>query len=140
MLIEQALSSLRGHVAGALACVFGCGGDRDASKRPLMAAVAEREAQHPVLTSDNPRSEDPLAILAQMRAGLAQPDAAHIEPDRAAAIARAVQGAAAHDVVLIAGKGHEDYQDIMGVKKPFSDVEQARAALQARGTDRGGAA
>ncbi len=136
----QALQPLARERGGALWCVIGCGGDRDASKRPLMAAAAEREAQHPVLTSDNPRSEDPLAILAQMRAGLAQPDAALIEPDRAAAIARAVQGAAAHDVVLIAGKGHEDYQDIMGVKKPFSDLEQARAALQARGTDNGGAA
>jgi UDP-N-acetylmuramyl-tripeptide synthetase len=136
----QALQPLARERGGALWCVIGCGGDRDASKRPLMAAAAEREAQHPVLTSDNPRSEDPLAILAQMRAGLAQPDAARIEPDRAAAIARAVQGAAAHDVVLIAGKGHEDYQDIMGVKKPFSDLEQARAALLARGTDNGGAA
>lgn len=136
----HALQPLARERGGALWCVIGCGGDRDASKRPLMAAVAEREARHAVLTSDNPRSEDPLAILAQMRAGLAQPDAALIEPDRAAAIARAVQGAAAHDVVLIAGKGHEDYQDIMGVKKPFSDLEQARAALQVRGTDRGGAA
>jgi len=136
----QALQPLARERGGALWCVIGCGGDRDASKRPLMAAAAEREAQHPVLTSDNPRSEDPLAILAQMRAGLAQPDAALIEPDRAAAIARAVQGAAAHDVVLIAGKGHEDYQDIMGVKKPFSDLEQARDALQARGGDNGGAA
>jgi UDP-N-acetylmuramoyl-L-alanyl-D-glutamate--2,6-diaminopimelate ligase len=136
----QALQPLARERGGALWCVIGCGGDRDASKRPLMAAAAEREAQHPVLTSDNPRSEDPLAILAQMRAGLVRPDAARIEPDRAAAIARAVQDAAAHDVVLIAGKGHEDYQDIMGVKKPFSDLEQARAALQARGADNGGAA
>jgi UDP-N-acetylmuramoyl-L-alanyl-D-glutamate--2,6-diaminopimelate ligase len=136
----QALQPLARERGGALWCVIGCGGDRDASKRPLMAAAAEREAQHPVLTSDNPRSEDPLAILAQMRAGLVRPDAARIDPDRAAAIARAVQDAAAHDVVLIAGKGHEDYQDIMGVKKPFSDLEQARAALQARGTDMGGAA
>ena len=129
----HALQPLARERGGVLWCVIGCGGDRDASKRPLMAAVAEREARHPVLTSDNPRSEDPLAILAQMRAGLAQPGAALIEPDRATAIARAVQGAAAHDVVLIAGKGHEDYQDIMGVKKPFSDLAQALAALQARG-------
>ena len=95
-------------------------------------AAAEQHAQHVVLTSDNPRSEDPLAILAQMRAGLAHPDVARIEPDRAAAIARAVQGAAAHDVVLIAGKGHEDYQDSMGVKTPFSDLLHARAALAQR--------
>lgn len=136
----RALQPLARERGGALWCVVGCGGDRDTSKRPLMAAVAEREAQHPVLTSDNPRSEDPLAILAQMRAGLARADAAHIEPDRAAAIAQAVQGAQAHDVVLIAGKGHEDYQDVMGVKHPFSDLAQAQAALQARAAAAGGAA
>lgn len=128
----QALQPLARQRGGALWVVVGCGGDRDASKRPLMAAVAERCAQHTVLTSDNPRTEDPLAILAQMQAGLAQPSAAHTEPDRATAIAWAVQTAQPHDVVLVAGKGHEDYQDIMGVKKPFSDLVQAQAALQQR--------
>jgi UDP-N-acetylmuramoyl-L-alanyl-D-glutamate--2,6-diaminopimelate ligase len=102
-----------------------------------MAAVAERGAQHTVLTSDNPRSEDPLAILSQMQAGLAQPGAAHTEPDRAAAIAWAVQAAMPHDVVLIAGKGHEDYQEIKGVKTPFSDLAQAQTALQQRSTAKG---
>jgi UDP-N-acetylmuramoyl-L-alanyl-D-glutamate--2,6-diaminopimelate ligase len=128
----QALQPLAQQRGGALWVVVGCGGDRDASKRPLMAAVAEREAQHPVLTSDNPRSEDPLAILAQMRAGLRQPARARIEPDRAAAIAQAVQLASPQDVVLIAGKGHEDYQDVQGVKTVFSDQAQALAALQQR--------
>jgi len=128
----QALQPLAQQRGGVLWAVAGCGGDRDASKRPLMAAVAERGAQHTVLTSDNPRSEDPLAILAQMQAGLTQPDTAHIEPDRASAIAWAVHSAQAADVVLIAGKGHEDYQDVMGVKKPFSDRAQAQMALQQR--------
>ncbi len=128
----QALQPLAQQRGGALWAVLGCGGDRDASKRPLMAAQAARDAQRVVLTSDNPRSEDPLAILAQMQAGLTQPAAAHTEPDRARAIAWAVQHAQAADVVLIAGKGHEDYQDVMGVKKPFSDRAQAQAALQQR--------
>ena len=125
----QPLARARG---GDLWCVIGCGGDRDPTKRPLMAAVAEREAQHAVLTSDNPRSEDPLAILSHMRAGLSHPEAALVEADRAAAIARAVQGAGAQDVVLIAGKGHEDYQEVQGVKRPFSDLAQAQQALLGR--------
>jgi UDP-N-acetylmuramoyl-L-alanyl-D-glutamate--2,6-diaminopimelate ligase len=128
----QALQPLAQQRGGTLWAVVGCGGDRDASKRPVMAAVAERGAQHVVLTSDNPRSEDPLAILAQMQAGLTQPDAAHTEPDRARAIAWAVHSAQAADVVLVAGKGHEDYQAVMGIKKPFSDLAQAQAALQQR--------
>ena len=133
----QALQPLARQRGGALWAVVGCGGDRDASKRPLMAAVAEREAQHTVLTSDNPRSEDPLAILAQMRAGLSMPARALVEADRALAIAQVVQRAGADDVVLIAGKGHEDYQEVMGVKKPFSDLAQAQAALQQRAAAQG---
>ncbi|MDP3164901.1 MAG: UDP-N-acetylmuramoyl-L-alanyl-D-glutamate--2,6-diaminopimelate ligase [Hydrogenophaga sp.] len=128
----QALQPLAAQRGGALWVVVGCGGDRDAGKRPLMAAVAEREAAHAVLTSDNPRSEDPIHILGQMVAGLSHPGAALVEPDRAAAIALAVARAQAADVVLIAGKGHEDYQDVMGVKKPFSDLVQARHALTRR--------
>lgn len=135
----QALQPLAQQRGGALWCVIGCGGDRDASKRPLMAAVAERDAQHAVLTSDNPRSEDPLAILQQMVAGLARPANALVEADRAQAIVRAVQRADACDVVLIAGKGHEDYQEVLGVKKPFSDLEQARAALAQRVAAQGAA-
>ena len=136
----QALQPLAQQRGGAIWAVAGCGGDRDASKRPLMAAVAEREARCVVLTSDNPRSEDPQAILRQMVAGLAQPANALVEADRAAAIALAVQRADARDVVLIAGKGHEDYQDVMGVKRPFSDVAQAREALSLRRAQQGAAA
>ena len=128
----RALQPLARQRGGALWVLAGCGGDRDPGKRPLMGAVAEREAQHVVLTSDNPRTEDPVSILGQMRAGLQRAEAARIEVDRAKAIADAVAMAAPADVVLIAGKGHEDYQDVMGEKKPFSDVEQARAALAAR--------
>jgi UDP-N-acetylmuramoyl-L-alanyl-D-glutamate--2,6-diaminopimelate ligase len=136
----EALQPLARQRGGVLWAVVGCGGDRDASKRPLMAAVAERGTQHAVLTSDNPRSEDPLLILQQMVAGLSRPEQALVEADRAQAIARAVQRADARDVVLIAGKGHEDYQEVMGVKKPFSDLAQARAALAQRATAQGVAA
>lgn len=125
----QPLAQARG---GSVWAVAGCGGDRDAGKRPLMAAVAEREARHVVLTSDNPRSEDPQAILTQMVRGLSHPERALVEVDRAQAIERVVQQAAAQDVVLIAGKGHEDYQEVQGVKRPFSDRVQARSALQQR--------
>jgi UDP-N-acetylmuramoyl-L-alanyl-D-glutamate--2,6-diaminopimelate ligase len=128
----QALLPLAQSRGGAVTCVLGCGGDRDASKRALMAGAAERHAQHVVLTSDNPRSEDPQHILNQMLAGLALPNAAQVMVDRAQAIAHAVAHASIHDVVLIAGKGHEDYQEIAGVKHPFSDVAQARHALQQR--------
>lgn len=136
----QALQPLAQQRGGALWAVAGCGGDRDAGKRPLMAAVAEREAQHVVLTSDNPRTEDPLVILKQMVAGLSDPAKALLEADRAAAITQAVRRAAAGDVVLIAGKGHEDYQDVMGVKKPFSDLVQAREALAQRAAAPGASA
>ena len=128
----QALLPLAKSRGGVVTCVLGCGGDRDASKRPLMAAAAERHAQHVVLTSDNPRSEDPQHILQHMLAGLALPNAAQVIVDRAQAIAHAVVQARSQDVVLIAGKGHEDYQEIAGVKHPFSDVAQARQALQQR--------
>jgi UDP-N-acetylmuramoyl-L-alanyl-D-glutamate--2,6-diaminopimelate ligase len=128
----QALQPLARQRGGVLWCVVGCGGDRDPIKRPLMAAVAEREAAHAVLSSDNPRSEDPRAILAQMVAGLRRPQSALVEADRALAIAEVARRAAAADVVLIAGKGHEDYQEIRGVKTPFSDLEHARQALARR--------
>lgn len=133
--IEKALRALQPVVkqrGGALWVVIGCGGDRDRSKRPLMAAVAEREAQHAVLTSDNPRTEDPDRILQDMAAGLTRPEAASLLVDRAQAIAHAVARARPEDVVLVAGKGHEDYQEVQGVKRPFSDVSQARLALNAR--------
>jgi UDP-N-acetylmuramyl-tripeptide synthetase len=132
----KALQPLARQRGGALWVLAGCGGDRDPGKRPLMATVAEREAQQVVLTSDNPRTEDPIAILEQMRAGLKRPGATRIEVDRAVAIADAVAQAAAADVVLIAGKGHEDYQEVMGVKTPFSDLNHARTALARRQSGR----
>jgi UDP-N-acetylmuramoyl-L-alanyl-D-glutamate--2,6-diaminopimelate ligase len=128
----QALLPLAKSRGGELTCVLGCGGDRDAAKRPLMAAAAEQHAQHVVLTSDNPRSEDPQTILNHMLSGLKQASHAIVIADRAQAIAHTVQHARAQDVVLLAGKGHEDYQEISGVKYSFSDVQQARDALAQR--------
>lgn len=130
--LEKALLAVRQHCSGRLWCVVGCGGNRDRGKRPQMAAIAERAADHLVLTSDNPRDEDPLQILADMRAGLSRPAAVVIETERATAISHALMQAAPGDVVLIAGKGHEQYQEIAGQRLPFSDVECARHLLQKR--------
>ena len=134
----QALQPLAAARGGALWCVFGCGGNRDARKRPLMAGIAERLAQQVVLTSDNPRLEDPAAILADMAAGLQRPAAAAVIPDRRGAIVHAVRAAGPADVVLVAGKGHEDYQEIGGEKRPFSDVSEAQQALAVRADPAGG--
>jgi UDP-N-acetylmuramoyl-L-alanyl-D-glutamate--2,6-diaminopimelate ligase len=109
--------------------VFGCGGDRDAGKRPIMGAIAGRLADFTVATSDNPRSEDPNAILAQVQRGIGAALHEVIE-DRQVAIYSALARAKAGDIVLIAGKGHETYQEIGGRRLPFSDVEVARAALR----------
>jgi len=131
--LRQALAALRPLAqerGGRLWCVFGCGGDRDPSKRPLMAAVAEQGADRVVLTSDNPRSESPAAILAQLRAGLRQPQAALQIEDRAEAIAQTLAQSAAADVLLVAGKGHERSQEIAGVFRPFSDAEQIVQAME----------
>ena len=127
--LEKALEALRPTVAAGhrLVCVFGCGGDRDAGKRPLMGAAAERLADHVIVTSDNPRGEDPDAIIAQVLAGVSG-DAEAIG-ERQVAIFSAVHQARAGDVVLLAGKGHETYQEIAGVRHPFSDREVADAAL-----------
>jgi UDP-N-acetylmuramoyl-L-alanyl-D-glutamate--2,6-diaminopimelate ligase len=137
--LEKTLGALR-QVAqergGQLWCVFGCGGDRDPGKRPQMGAIAQI-ADHVLVTSDNPRSEDPAAIIAQIVAGM---DPAHpgsrlqTVEDRAAAILSAVKHAAKPDVILVAGKGHEPYQEIKGRKMPFSDAEHAQLALAARVT------
>ena len=130
--LENVLSTLRAVAAarsGRLCAVFGCGGDRDKGKRPLMGEVAARLADRVLLTSDNPRREDPVQIIADIRAGAVQ---AESEPDRALAIGRAIAAAADADVVLLAGKGHETYQESVGVRTPFSDLEQARAALVLR--------
>ena len=139
--ITQALAALRSQATlrgGRLWCVLGCGGDRDASKRPLMAAAAEAGADQVVLTSDNPRTESPEAIVAAMVQGLSRPPLARIQLNRALAIDEAVAQAAAQDIVLLAGKGHESEQEIMGVRHPFSDVAQARRALQQRAAQRQG--
>lgn len=114
---------------GRVTCVFGCGGERDPGKRPLMGEVAARLADRVIVTSDNPRGEDARAIVQMVLQGC---PGAESEADRAAAIAAAVSAAAADDVVVIAGKGHEPYQEISGQRLPFSDAEQAAGALRAR--------
>lgn len=134
--LDKALIGLRPLVqqrGGALWCLFGCGGDRDPIKRPMMAAVAERQADRVVVTSDNPRSEKPDAIIAQVLRGFSRPEVAQVQPDRAAAIADALAQAAPQDVVLIAGKGHEAWQEIAGQRIPFSDKSHALDALAKRG-------
>ncbi|MDT3736652.1 MAG: UDP-N-acetylmuramoyl-L-alanyl-D-glutamate--2,6-diaminopimelate ligase [Denitratisoma sp.] len=131
--LDQALAALRETAAargGRLVCVFGCGGNRDPGKRPQMGEVAARRADAVILTSDNPRDEDPQAILADIARGA--PGARTIA-DRAEAIRAALAQADARDVVLIAGKGHEAYQEIAGRRQPFSDVDCAVAALASRG-------
>ncbi len=129
--LEQALSSLHAHTSGTLICVFGCGGERDRGKRPQMAEIAERLAGRVIVTDDNPRNEDGDAIVAEILTGFTRPDAVRVQRDRAQAIALAVTEARAGDVVLIAGKGHEPYQEIAGVRRPFDDMAQARFALEA---------
>jgi UDP-N-acetylmuramoyl-L-alanyl-D-glutamate--2,6-diaminopimelate ligase len=128
----QALRPLTQERGGALWAVFGCGGNRDATKRPLMGAIAERQADKVVVTSDNPRNEAPGDILKQITAGMARPDLALVIDDRRAAIVHAVTQAGPKDVILIAGKGHEAEQEIAGVKHPFSDVQEAQAAWAGR--------
>lgn len=114
--------------------LFGCGGDRDRAKRPMMAAAAAEASDYVVLTSDNPRTEDPLAILNDALVGLRRYDTAHtIEPDRAKAIAKAIAQAGAGDIVLLAGKGHETYQVIGKQKQPFDDRQVARLELARAG-------
>ncbi len=132
--LEKALAALRplaSQRGGALWCVFGCGGDRDPAKRPLMGAAAAQGADRVVLTSDNPRGENPLAILRQIAPGLAGHAQLLQLEDRSQAIAHALRSARGNDVVLVAGKGHETYQEIAGVRLPFSDLAEVRKALAA---------
>ncbi|MEL6348798.1 MAG: UDP-N-acetylmuramoyl-L-alanyl-D-glutamate--2,6-diaminopimelate ligase [Myxococcota bacterium] len=126
--LVQVLAALRPLTPGRVLTVFGCGGDRDPGKRPMMGQAASSGSDQVYVTSDNPRSEDPDAIIAQIMTGVV--GAAVVEADRAAAIGAAVRDARPGDVVLIAGKGHETYQIIGSVKRPFSDVAMAEAALQ----------
>ncbi|MDN3922269.1 UDP-N-acetylmuramoyl-L-alanyl-D-glutamate--2,6-diaminopimelate ligase [Roseateles violae] len=133
--LDKALSALQPLAAargGRLLCVFGCGGNRDRAKRPQMGAIAARLAARVIVTSDNPRHEAPEQILADIEQGMAADAPRLALVDRREAIARAVLEAGARDVILVAGKGHEDYQEIAGERRPFSDVDEARAALIAR--------
>ncbi len=119
--LEQVLAALREHTRGKLWCVFGCGGDRDPGKRPLMGAIAERLADRVIVTDDNPRSEDPEAIAQHVLEGMARPEQAQRTGDRRAAIHQALGATARGDMVLVAGKGHEDYQLLGEQRLPFSD-------------------
>lgn len=136
--LEKALESLRPiaeHRGGRLLALFGCGGDRDPGKRPMMGAAAARLADRVIVTSDNPRSEDPAAIAAAVASGA---PGSHTILDRGLAIREAVVSADARDVILVAGKGHEDYQEIRGVRHHFSDVEAVREAFNERRAARAG--
>jgi UDP-N-acetylmuramoyl-L-alanyl-D-glutamate--2,6-diaminopimelate ligase len=128
--LEAVLKTLRSHCNGKLWCVFGCGGDRDRGKRGPMGRTVARLADRPVVTSDNPRSEIPADIIAEILRHM--PEGTVAIEDRAAAIAYAVDLAESDDVVLIAGKGHENYQVIGTTRRPFSDYEVAFANLQRR--------
>jgi len=134
--LERALEAVRGFEPARVLCVFGCGGDRDKGKRPLMGAVAARLADRVILTSDNPRSEDPESILREIEAGVRGAANVRTIADRTEAITAAVLECAEDDVLLIAGKGHETYQIIGSKTLPFDDREVARQALRRRGFKR----
>lgn len=127
--LAKALSSLRAHGSGRLYCVFGCGGDRDRGKRAQMGTLAEALADGVIITDDNPRNESSAAIIADILEGMETPREALVIPDRAEAIATAIQQAGPGDTVLVAGKGHETWQEIGGQRLPFSDIEQVRRSL-----------
>jgi UDP-N-acetylmuramoyl-L-alanyl-D-glutamate--2,6-diaminopimelate ligase len=128
----NALAAVRRHARGRVLCVFGCGGDRDRGKRPLMAAAVEGAADAAIVTSDNPRGEDPGTIAAEVVAGFTGQVPVIVELDRERAIELAVTDARVGDVVLVAGKGHEDFQETAGVRRPFSDVAVAERVLGVR--------
>jgi UDP-N-acetylmuramyl-tripeptide synthetase len=127
-----ALQPVAKNRGGQLWCVFGCGGDRDATKRPLMAAAAQKNSDTVVVTSDNPRSENPASIISQILLGLTHSGSVHVQADRALAITQTLASAQPEDVVLLAGKGHEKYQEVMGIKHPFDDMNRAQDALDQR--------
>ncbi|HVL02770.1 MAG TPA: UDP-N-acetylmuramoyl-L-alanyl-D-glutamate--2,6-diaminopimelate ligase [Dongiaceae bacterium] len=130
--LEKVILSLRRHCAGKLWCVFGCGGDRDAGKRPLMGAVVARDADETIITADNPRTEKLKNIIGHIVKGIPPESAFKIIEDRTQAVEFAVLNAAGEDLILLAGKGHEDYQDVQGTKHSYSDLDVARQALQKR--------
>lgn len=128
--LEKLLDTLRDHAGRRILCLFGCGGERDPGKRPEMAAIAERLADVVWVSDDNPRGEDGDAIVADIMAGFRQPDAVVVQRDRAKAIAGIIAAARPGDVVVIAGKGHEAYQEVDGLRRPFDDAASAAAALE----------
>ncbi|MHC6224153.1 UDP-N-acetylmuramoyl-L-alanyl-D-glutamate--2,6-diaminopimelate ligase [Pseudomonas sp. X10] len=128
---EKVLEALRPHARGQLLCLFGCGGDRDRGKRPLMAEVAERLADRVLVTDDNPRSEDPQRIFDDIRPGFARVETVEFVAGRGQAIAHLIASSGADDVIVLAGKGHEDYQEINGERHDFSDLVEAEKALAA---------
>lgn len=130
--LEKALSVLKSHAKGQIICVFGCGGDRDVGKRPLMGAIAQQYADQVIVTDDNPRTEQPEQIIQDILEGMVDQsfsDSLTVIHNRGEAIKQALSWAGENDTVLIAGKGHEDYQEIHGVKQHFSDIEFARSIL-----------
>jgi len=130
--LRSALQGLRDHFSGNIWCVFGCGGNRDSGKRPIMGEIAESFADRLIVTDDNPRNEEGDEIVQHILSGMCEPDAAIVQRDREKAIAYAIEQAEAGDVILIAGKGHETYQDVGGSQFIFSDANHVRLALQAR--------
>jgi UDP-N-acetylmuramoyl-L-alanyl-D-glutamate--2,6-diaminopimelate ligase len=129
--LAKVLDAARAHTRGRLFCVFGCGGDRDPGKRPLMGGIVEAAADLVIVTHDNPRTENPASIIEQVLAGMRDPGAAQVVPDRAEAIRHAIDEASAGDVVVVAGKGHEDYQIVGSETLKFSDREAVLASLGA---------
>jgi len=129
--LEKVLTALRPHAKGRLLCLFGCGGDRDRGKRPLMAEVVERLADGVLVTDDNPRSEVPAKIFDDIREGFSAAQNVRFVEGRGQAIVEIIASASANDVIVLAGKGHEDYQEINGQRQPFSDLEEAAKALAA---------
>ncbi|MGO4275384.1 glutamate ligase domain-containing protein, partial [Paenibacillus sp. TAF58] len=135
--LENALSTVRDFAEGKVITVFGCGGDRDRTKRPLMGKVTAKYSDYLYVTSDNPRTENPDSILDDIVPGLKEvnypKEQYELIVDRKKAIQKAIEGAGPKDVILIAGKGHETYQDVMGVKHDFDDRLVAKAAIRGRG-------
>lgn len=131
--LESVLKALRAHCAGQLWCVFGCGGNRDAGKRPQMGRIAAELADRVIVTDDNPRRESASEIVAEILSGITGQEQVEVEHNRANAIGRAIGEAGEQDLILIAGKGHETYQEVDGLKWPFSDFAHARIAIDARG-------
>ena len=130
--LGSALRALRDHFDGAIWCVFGCGGNRDKGKRPMMGEIAEHYADHIILTDDNPRNESGEGIMEHIQSGMSDREKCAMIRDRASAIEEAIKKAKPGDVVLVAGKGHETYQESGGIRSLFSDTNQLRIALQAR--------